>query len=398
MQYNPRYYFIDNLRSIALLLGVIFHAALAYGPYFKNIWVSTDPNTQVFFSYLANWLHLFRMPLFFVIAGFCSALIMARKSNQNFIKLRLKRVLVPFLVFYPILVVLFLSIFSWSITVANPLPPLISLLSNIENPQISTMHLWFLWVLTQFCIVHWCLHHFSKVYETLLSIGKSPLMLSVYLTITSYVFLLDQPAPFHAPDKLYPQFWAWGFYGAFYFAGAGLYSYIDKIKLGLGSVLFVACLALVSLYGYFALLPSAPTLTDVVEAIERGYFEPSNEQHSLLVAVQAIAVVSWTLLALQLGFFYLNKENKVSRYISESSYWIYLIHVPLLLCIQLPLTNVDLPALAKFIISVLVTMLLSLFTYHFVVRNKFIGHLLNGKKQKQKQPDSAKEPKREVLE
>ncbi|KZN44342.1 acyltransferase family protein [Pseudoalteromonas luteoviolacea] len=398
MQHNPRYYFIDNLRSIALLLGVIFHAALAYGPYFKNIWVSTDPNTQAFFSYLANWLHLFRMPLFFLIAGFCSALLITRKSNQDFIKLRLKRVLLPFLIFYPILIAMFLHIFSWSNIVANPLPPLIGVLQTIKDPQVSTMHLWFLWVLTQFCLIHWCLYRFSTAYNAILSICKKPLALCILLVATSFISLLNQPVPFHAPDKLYPQIWAWGFYGAFYLAGVGLYSNMHRITRGLGPRLLIAGTAAASLYLYFMLLPTPPTLTEVVKTIEKGYFEPTSKSHTLLVATQAVAIASWTALALMLGYHYLNTESHTSRYVSEASYWVYLVHVPLLLYIQLPLTNIDLPAYAKFAISVSGTMFVSLLTYHFGVRNKFIGHLLNGKKHTPLVPSKPTEQEKKALE
>ncbi|MCG7546612.1 acyltransferase family protein [Pseudoalteromonas sp. Of7M-16] len=390
MQQNSRFYFIDNLRSIALLLGVIFHAAIAYGPYFKNIWFSADPNTNVFFNYLANWLHLFRMPLFFLIAGFCSALLIARKSEQTFIKLRFKRVLIPFFVFYPIIIAVFLHIFMWGTEIANPVPALFGVIQAIENPQISTIHLWFLWVLMQLCILHWCLTRLSDVYNYLSKVTINPLVLLLVLVLCSFISLLEQPVPFHAPDMLYPQFWAWGFYGAFYFAGAILYNNLQVIARGVKSTLVITGIAIVSLWYYFLLLPASPTLTQVIEAAQQGYFAPSGVQHSLLVAMQAIAIVSWTALALILGYNYLNKESKVSRYISESSYWVYLVHVPILLYMQLPLTNIDLPASIKFIFSVSGTLVISLVSYHYLIRGRFIGHLLNGKK-----PPSSRSPKSE---
>ncbi|WP_238536757.1 acyltransferase family protein [Pseudoalteromonas maricaloris] len=102
------------------------------------------------------------------------------------------------------------------------------------------------------------------------------------------------------------------------------------------------------------------------------------------VVVQTIAILSWTAVTYLAGFKWLSRFNKQSRYISDASYWIYLIHIPLLVYIQLHLTNLEVPVFIKFIIALSLTVTIGIISYHYLVRNTVIGILLNGKKAKQK--------------
>ena len=77
---------------------------------------------------------------------------------------------------------------------------------------------------------------------------------------------------------------------------------------------------------------------------------------------------------------YGSKYSKKMRYISDSSYWVYLIHLPLTAIIPAFIWEFPLPAFVKFIIVLSLTTLICFATYHYLVRNTFIGKFLNGKK------------------
>ncbi|KID55120.1 hypothetical protein JF50_25290 [Pseudoalteromonas luteoviolacea] len=378
MPLTPRFNFIDNLRCFALLLGVVFHAALAYSPYFHNIWLSADPSQAGIFDVLTHWLHLFRMPVFFVIAGFCSALIITKKDATTFIKQRLKRLLLPFLIFLPLVIASFIHVLSWGADIVNPLPPIYAAFNVITEPQISTAHLWFLWVLTQLCLIHWGVYRILGSLQKRLHCTVNTAMYPLILMTCSFVTLLAQPTPFPAPDKLLPQLWALIFYGTFYLFGIILYHKPTLLKRAYGSIIPLSLTAILSFIAYSVYLPEAPTLQQVIAAAKRGAFTPSGIQHIRAVAVQAVAIVSWTALILLLSHRFFNQESRMSRYLSNASYWVYLIHVPVLLYIQMPLINTALPAIVKFMISVVGSMIISLLTYHFAVRHTVIGRLLNG--------------------
>lgn len=72
---HTRVHYMDNLRAFAMLLGVFFHAALAYSPTLSQLWLTADANNAAFVDMLAYFSHSFRMPLFFLIAGFFAALL-----------------------------------------------------------------------------------------------------------------------------------------------------------------------------------------------------------------------------------------------------------------------------------------------------------------------------------
>ncbi len=40
---SPRIHYLDNLRAVAMLLGVYLHAALAYAEPSRSVWIATNP-------------------------------------------------------------------------------------------------------------------------------------------------------------------------------------------------------------------------------------------------------------------------------------------------------------------------------------------------------------------
>lgn len=382
---QPRFHYIDNLRSLALLLGIVFHVALAYGPYFSNIWFVADPNSHVGFNYFALWSHLFRMPLFFLIAGFCAALLIDKRGSKAFISNRLKRVLLPFMVFLPITFALIFHVMTWGEKIVHPLPPIFNLFKVVQDPPISTMHLWFLWNLTQLCLLIWLLSLYKQAYHKVLSIVVRPLFLGIALPIIIFVAMFNLMVPFPAADKLYPELWSYGLYGSMFLVGAGFYHHHELLRSYFKRINVLLLLAIASTLVYLAVMPAPLTFEQVVEAANAGGVVKLESINIVALASQTIAIVTWTGVALLAGFKWLNQRNEFSIYMSNASYWLYLIHVPLLMYIQLPMININLPASIKLIISVSITVIVGVASYHLLVRNTLIGVFLNGKRQKTKQ-------------
>ncbi len=74
----------------------------------------------------------------------------------------------------------------------------------------------------------------------------------------------------------------------------------------------------------------------------------------------------------------LNRERPWVRYVSDSSYWLYLVHLPLIIAGQALLRDVTLPALMKLLLLVVTTSAALLASYQLLVRHTRIGRLLNG--------------------
>jgi peptidoglycan/LPS O-acetylase OafA/YrhL len=70
----------------------------------------------------------------------------------------------------------------------------------------------------------------------------------------------------------------------------------------------------------------------------------------------------------------------VLRYLSDSSYYIYLAHVPLLLFLQVAFATVPLHWTVKFPLILVIGLTVLLMSYHYLVRPTFVGELLNGRR------------------
>ena len=76
------------------------------------------------------------------------------------------------------------------------------------------------------------------------------------------------------------------------------------------------------------------------------------------------------------------------RWLADASYWVYLVHLPLLFAIQYRLLDLQLHWSVKFAIATLSTLALSFASYQLLVRHTPIGRLLSGK-QPHAMPSSA---------
>ena len=65
-------------------------------------------------------------------------------------------------------------------------------------------------------------------------------------------------------------------------------------------------------------------------------------------------------------------------YVSDSSYWLYVVHVPLIIAGQALLRALNLPAMVKLTLLIAVATAILLVGYRFLVRYTWIGRLLNG--------------------
>ncbi|MDR3623121.1 MAG: acyltransferase family protein [Paludisphaera borealis] len=85
---------LDALRAVAMLLGIALHSALSFFPAF---WVVSDRRQSPGFGVFFSAVHGFRMPLFFVMSGFFSAMLMSRRGRGALVKHRFRRVFLPLL-------------------------------------------------------------------------------------------------------------------------------------------------------------------------------------------------------------------------------------------------------------------------------------------------------------
>ena len=91
---NPRRHDLDALRAFAMLIGVGLHAALAYLP---NEASGEEQTVELTLALFVLGVHGFRMPVFFVMSGFFTAMLWRRRGLFPLLEHRFKRILIPFL-------------------------------------------------------------------------------------------------------------------------------------------------------------------------------------------------------------------------------------------------------------------------------------------------------------
>lgn len=97
------------------------------------------------------------------------------------------------------------------------------------------------------------------------------------------------------------------------------------------------------------------------------------------------AIYAWLMTFGMIGLFrrFFSKESPRIRYLSDSSYWLYLAHLPLIIALQVFVSLWPWPSIFKFTLICLATFGILLVLYEFTVRYTWIGTMLNGKKVRQ---------------
>ena len=80
---TERYHGLDLLRAFAMMLGLLIHANEAYQipEIAKAMGMPSFINLPGWMDLMEVWIHLWRMPLFFVLAGFFGCMIVQRRGG-----------------------------------------------------------------------------------------------------------------------------------------------------------------------------------------------------------------------------------------------------------------------------------------------------------------------------
>jgi len=242
-------------------------------------------------------------------------------------------------------------------------------------------HLWFLWYLC--CLVAafslWALAA-DKLKLTFPRWLIMPPVCFLWLLPLTYFFQNQmgyEPGSF-GPDTatgLIPVPAIIGFYAIFFFYGAWYYD-CDDSKGELGK------------YWWFSLPIAQFLIHPIGLEFASGEFgfrhELASIEHYRLLSVLFQIAYVWLMTTGCLGMFrkFFNHESKRMRYISDSSYWLYIAHIPLLFLLQYLTSTLEVSALIKAPMTILICSALLLISYEYCVRYTPLGTLLNGAKRR----------------
>jgi peptidoglycan/LPS O-acetylase OafA/YrhL len=101
------------------------------------------------------------------------------------------------------------------------------------------------------------------------------------------------------------------------------------------------------------------------------------------------SVLVWLLIFGVTGLFirYGSNHSARMRYVSDASYWVYLLHLSFTAIIPGLIADWPLPPTLKFLFVLITTGVICFVSYHYLVRGTFIGQFLNGRKYSKKLSD-----------
>jgi len=319
---RQRYDGLDVVRALAMLLGIAYHAGYAYVPDIGPWYVVQDVSTAPAFDVLVKVLHAFRMQLFFVLSGFFAHLV-AEHPQRDFLPDRFRRLMVPFLVAAPLAVACDLALRSWS--------QARGLLQVTAGWQARPVHLWFLEYLFLFCLL--------AAAALKLPWRSAPALAARALQVPEALLglaLLTGAAQRWLPEakpseSFVPQLASVALYLPFFALGWLLWSARERLP----RLRRVAWLVLPGL-GLAAWLFSRP----LQWAPEGAWLA---------------ALASWLLVLGGLGLAVWVPQSvrgPVLRNTVEASYWVYLVHYPLVVAGHLALATLGWPAWVKYALVV----------------------------------------------
>ncbi len=384
-----RYYGLDALRGFMMMQGIVLHGALLY---LANpppaMPVPTDRNNAAVFDLIFEFIHDFRMPTFFVLAGYFTALLVEKRGVKGTLKNRASRILFPLLaalvVILPVTGLLtldfMLSVRFGTHDLIPDLPQLRALGAEIaaktgERPgRVPIGHLWFLYYLCMFYLLiaplRWLIAQSRRFEATLTRALENPLTVvafALWTAITLWPFKGGQVhegfvyfTP-HPPSLLY--------YGSFFVFGYCFHTWRVFLQTAMRHVWTMAMLALL-------LFPLSTVLSTLDNSARGG----SAELHAC--SVLANALCTWALIYFFIGaaLRFFDRPSPWIEYTSQSSYWVFLIHMPLVSLAGWWLVQFDLPAVLKFFLVCGFTALVAFVTFHYGVQNTWLSDFLHGRR------------------
>lgn len=391
MQTPPptRYHALDGLRAAMMLLGIVLHASVSYiiTVLPENAWGYKDQSTWLAADFLVLGIHIFRMPVFFVMAGFFAALLMERYGVAGMLRNRASRVLVPFLLFWGILSPLIFLGAAFANGQAAGGQGMAAVRDHLTTGplwQDSTLHLWFLYFLVFFYLaaagLRWVAQPVAPAWRGRLSSIFRTVMGSrlrvLALALPTVGILLLQGGYLQTANDFTPALVSLGGYLIFFGFGWALYRHRDL----LGTMTRDAWAQTVA---GFMLIP--------VSVITQGQAGPTAPFGPVLVSSVVGALCVWLLIFGITGLFlrYLDRPSRRVRYLTDAAYWLYLIHLPFMFWVPGLLAPFAWPALLKIAVVLVVVTPITLVTYHYLVRATIIGVMLNGRRYPRALPEAA---------
>jgi fucose 4-O-acetylase-like acetyltransferase len=344
---GKRIHWLDNLRTISILLVVLYHVGGVYeaAGMWGWFWIVDDPATISWVGIVGIVFDIIVMPAVFFVSGYLTPVSLDKKTGWEFLKGKFRRLMIPWVIAVFTLIPIYKVIFLYS---RNLPQEHWTTYFHITNPN-SQNWLWFLPVLFVFNAVYLLL---SKAKINLSKISLKVAVLGTFLIGLVYSYSIGGLLGFRS----------WTLTPLIDFENERLLMYFMTFLLG----------ALCFRQDVFAEKPHKKILYTVANSIAwlpvtahifarlYPFFYP--EGFSVTPVYRLIWHLSFYLSLLCLLYLmvetfwrYIDKTGRVWGELNKNSYSVYIIHVIVIGVFGTLLLNLNLPALVKYPILIVLT-------------------------------------------
>lgn len=370
---NRRYYAIDHLRTAMMFVVMFGHPMLPYLTVPRSF---KDPSNHFAFDVVAVFLYSFAMQAFFVTAGFAASLLLEKKGQDGLWRNRFSRILLPLLVAYLLLTPLMRGAYDFAIEVVefNSLAAGWDIFLAGDWIRWSKLyHLWFLLSLLLFTGL--ALAGLSLLRRAEL-IGKFSIwtanilqgyggMLTLTLlvcssTIPSYVLESGSGTHWSMQITLFGYFAL----GWFLFAHQEvMHSWQSRWQIPL----FVALIVLPICVWASRVRLFDENNIDIVMGLLAG-------------ATNGVLGIGMTIALIGLFHLRLDKPTKIGELLGQASYWVYLIHFPIVVAAGGVVSVLDAPAIIKYLATLAIAIPIIALSYYVLVLGTPLSSIIAGKR------------------
>ncbi|WP_286931571.1 glucans biosynthesis protein MdoC [Leclercia sp. UBA5958] len=368
-----REYFLDSIRAWLMLLGIPFHISLIYS---SHVWHVNSAEPSWWLTLFNDFIHSFRMQVFFVISGYFSYMLFLRYPLKRWWKVRVERVGIPMLTAIPLLTLPQFIMLQYVKGKADDWHNLSGYEKYNTLAWELISHLWFLLVLVVLTTIS--LWIFSRVRHHL-AIRSEGLFERITLGKLSIVFLLlgiAYAAVRRTLFILYPPILS---DGMFNFVVMQTLYYLPFYLLGALAFIYPQLKALFTTPSRGCTLGAA--LAFVAYLLNQKYGSGDAwmyETESVITMLLGLWMVN---VVFALGHRLLNFKSSRVTYFVNASLFIYLVHHPLTLFFGAYITPHIGSNLLGFITGLVFVVGLAIVLYEIHLRIPLLRFLFSGKPQ-----------------
>lgn len=358
---------IDWIRNICILMLFIYHTSAIFTD-FGDFYIKTEKGnlfSDIFILITFSWY----MPLLFFLAGASTYFALKKRSDLDYIKERIKKLLIPFI--FGIIVIVppqtYLARLWRGERNINYFSHMKRFFTNFSDfmgfdGKFSPAHLWFILFLFIISIIGILIIKGCRVLgeNKILFIIKKVLLSKMGVLIVIAITIMTEIVPSIGGKGLILNL-------LMFLLGYVTYSDSDYIiaisKYRRIFAVMSVCVIILG-FGYFI------SIRDFQLGVIRNLIE---------IILKCLMIVTVIITILGYGIKYLNRENKVLVYLNKACFPVYIMHQTILLVLAFFILPLMLPAWLS-ILTVIVSSILITFTlYEIIKRTKYIGILIGMK-------------------